>query len=237
MKKLLILTLLVSSLGAIAQGEGRQMNGQYTFKDTISFDKQLFLDSNIFDYVPNSFLSLDSSGLASTGYLKVITSASPALGGTGAATNISIWENQTSLSYDTTGDFRIVNALTTGNGLVTQLLGGLTVISNFTSYDPTGITNISTAMGTQDLSVTTSAGNLLLRPSTGLIGINEANPTFPLSIQAEDRVAIGLKSPLELPTGSSTMTFTNAPSAGNPDKYLLIDIDGLRYYIPAKLVP
>jgi hypothetical protein len=97
----------------------------------------------------------------------------------------------------------------------------------------------------KDFDVYNGKDTLILKVdgSAGFVGLNTPTPTKLLHISGQPRIdSTGSEVPTYLPGGGNNIEalYTNTESdnaMGEPDEWLLIDINGTDYVIPAYLAP
>lgn len=77
----------------------KPMNGYYQWNGNMRVNDTLFLDSTAFPYADGLFLSVDTTGLASTGYMRtILSSGGGTVKGAGTAQYVSYWASSDSLT-------------------------------------------------------------------------------------------------------------------------------------------
>lgn len=217
------LTLVLLFLASVGYSQYKPMNGYYQWNGNLRFNDTLFVDSasiSIPAGTADIALALDTTGVSSTGYYRVISTS--VITGTGESLRVPFFSDESTVTtaaglvYDEANQIlevrRVGNQATTaGLGLFYENFKRISVDSNLTIF------NDNANNGRDILFLTPNDTVLNLDVSTDRVGINMqdsefSNTTLNIGANNSDTALHFYEVPFS--TGANSPTFNTSPYNG-----------------------
>lgn len=258
MKNLFLTTILTLIVGAVFAQAYRPMNGYYQYNGNLRFNDSLFLDTASFS---SGFMTNDTTGSYLTGYGRLRATSGVGVTNRiaywGSAADITssapfkVIPDSGTLSLAPIGLEAILisggKKINSGGNVISSIGGfefeskiGLDIKFSPESDYVMKINKDLITVGTDSnvnflINADLDTALYVSRALRGAVGVR-VNPTNPLHIQAitgNTETAIRIDNPAESNPAAGSLSLNNGPaaSAGDPAKWLKINIDGTDYVI------